>query len=222
MDRWEMVKGVCLNLQPKPNNLVLGPETLLVAGSATIAEEFCGIHLQLNSNTFFQINTPQAERIVNVLCDWLLIEIGEGTVVDAYCGIGTISLPLAAKGFDVIGLELHQGSVDQALLNAMRNNLSDQCRFRAGDVVDLLEQAGPRLDQIMIPKVGCAEDVYAVDALVSAIETAKGRKKRIAFGRSMNLCQMHDIGLGLKGLYVFNRQVLGLHRFKVGRGLNRG
>lgn len=49
------------------------------------------------------------------------------------------------------------------------------------DVVDLLEQAGDRLDQIMIPKVGCAADVYAVDALVTAIERAKGRKKPIAF-----------------------------------------
>ena len=49
------------------------------------------------------------------------------------------------------------------------------------DVVDLLEQAGERLDQIMIPKVGCAADVYAVDALVTAIETAKGRSKKISF-----------------------------------------
>ncbi|MDF1873698.1 L-malyl-CoA/beta-methylmalyl-CoA lyase [Vannielia sp.] len=49
------------------------------------------------------------------------------------------------------------------------------------DVVDLLEQSSERLDQIMIPKVGCAADLYAVDALVTAIETAKGRKKKIAF-----------------------------------------
>jgi malyl-CoA/(S)-citramalyl-CoA lyase len=49
------------------------------------------------------------------------------------------------------------------------------------DVVDLLEQAGDRLDMIMIPKVGCAADVYAVDALVTAIEQAKGRTKPIAF-----------------------------------------
>ncbi len=49
------------------------------------------------------------------------------------------------------------------------------------DVVDLLEQADERLDQIMIPKVGCAADIYAVDALVTAIETAKGRTKKIAF-----------------------------------------
>ncbi len=49
------------------------------------------------------------------------------------------------------------------------------------DVVDLLEQGGDRLDQIMIPKVGCAADVYAVDALVTAVETAKGRTKPISF-----------------------------------------
>ncbi|MGY9037672.1 L-malyl-CoA/beta-methylmalyl-CoA lyase [Sulfitobacter sp. M13] len=49
------------------------------------------------------------------------------------------------------------------------------------DVVDLLEQAGERLDQIMIPKVGCAADVYTVDALVTAIEAAKGRSKKISF-----------------------------------------
>jgi methionyl-tRNA formyltransferase len=49
------------------------------------------------------------------------------------------------------------------------------------DVVDLLEQAGDRLDQIMIPKVGCAADIYAVDALVTSIEAAKGRTKPIGF-----------------------------------------
>ncbi|WP_435140413.1 L-malyl-CoA/beta-methylmalyl-CoA lyase [Pseudopelagicola sp. nBUS_19] len=49
------------------------------------------------------------------------------------------------------------------------------------DVVDLLEQSGDRLDMIMIPKVGCAEDIYAVDALVTAIERAKLRSKSIAF-----------------------------------------
>ena len=49
------------------------------------------------------------------------------------------------------------------------------------DVVDLLERGPERLDQIMIPKVGCAADIYAVDALVTAIEAARGRKKRIGF-----------------------------------------
>ncbi|MDG2379917.1 MAG: aldolase/citrate lyase family protein, partial [Tateyamaria sp.] len=49
------------------------------------------------------------------------------------------------------------------------------------DVIDLLENAGSRIDQIMVPKVGCAADIYAVDALVTAIEIAKNRKKLIDF-----------------------------------------
>ncbi|MEN8895826.1 MAG: L-malyl-CoA/beta-methylmalyl-CoA lyase [Yoonia sp.] len=64
-------------------------------------------------------------------------------------------------------------------LSVRINSLDTPCWYR--DVVDLLEQAGDRLDQIMIPKVGNAADVYAVDALVTAIETAKGRTKPINF-----------------------------------------
>ena len=64
-------------------------------------------------------------------------------------------------------------------LSVRINGLDSPFWYR--DVVDLLEQAGARLDQIMIPKVGCAADIYAVDALVSSIEAAKGRSKRITF-----------------------------------------
>ena len=65
------------------------------------------------------------------------------------------------------------------------------------DVVDLLEQAGERLDQIMIPKAGSAADIYAVDALVSSVEAAKGRKKRISFEAiietSAGICHVEEI-----------------------------
>ena len=64
-------------------------------------------------------------------------------------------------------------------LSVRINGLDTEWWYR--DVVDLLEQAGDRLDQIMIPKVGCAADIYAVDALVTAIEKAKGREKPINF-----------------------------------------
>lgn len=64
-------------------------------------------------------------------------------------------------------------------ISARINSLDTPYWYR--DVVDLLEQSSDRLDQIMIPKVGCAADIYAVDALVTAIEAAKGRNKRITF-----------------------------------------
>ncbi|PWE32412.1 CoA ester lyase [Maritimibacter sp. 55A14] len=106
---------------------------------------------------------------------------------------------MAASEADVINIDLEDsvapGDKDAALRNTIQaindvdwgrktlsvriNGLDSPFWYR--DVVDLLEQAGERLDQIMIPKAGCAADIYAVDALVTSIEAAKGRKKRIAF-----------------------------------------
>jgi malyl-CoA/(S)-citramalyl-CoA lyase len=106
---------------------------------------------------------------------------------------------MAASDADVINLDLEDsvapsdkdtarvnvieaiGAVDwgKKVLSVRINGLDTPYWYR--DVVDLLEQAGSRLDQIMIPKVGCAADVYAVDALVTAIETAKGRTRPVTF-----------------------------------------
>ncbi len=106
---------------------------------------------------------------------------------------------MAASDADVINLDLEdsvspsdkdtaRANVIEAIntvdwgrktLSVRINGLDTPYWYR--DVVDVLEQAGDRLDQIMIPKVGCAGDIYAVDALVTAIERAKGREKPIDF-----------------------------------------
>jgi malyl-CoA/(S)-citramalyl-CoA lyase len=105
---------------------------------------------------------------------------------------------MAASAADVINLDLEDsvapGDKPQARANIIQaineidwgkkhlsvriNGLDTPYWYR--DVVEVLEQAGDRIDQIMIPKVGCAADVYAVDALVTAVERAKGRTKPIA------------------------------------------
>lgn len=106
---------------------------------------------------------------------------------------------MAASAADVINLDLEdsvspsdkdiaRANVIEAIntidwntktLSVRINSLDTPYWYR--DVVDLLEQAGDRLDQIMIPKVGNAADIYAVDALVTAIEAAKARTKRVDF-----------------------------------------
>lgn len=106
---------------------------------------------------------------------------------------------MAASAADVINLDLEdsvalsdKASARENIITAINtlnwgtktlsvriNGLDTPFWYR--DVVDLLEQAGDRLDQIMIPKVGCAADVYAVDALVTSIERATGRSKTISF-----------------------------------------
>lgn len=106
---------------------------------------------------------------------------------------------MAASAADVINLDLEDsvapddkakarvgvieaiGGIDWGgkTLSVRINGLDTPWWYR--DVVDLMEQAGERLDMIMIPKVGCAADIYAVDALVTAIERAKGRSKPVKF-----------------------------------------
>ncbi|MFQ6551322.1 L-malyl-CoA/beta-methylmalyl-CoA lyase [Aestuariibius insulae] len=106
---------------------------------------------------------------------------------------------MAASAADVINLDLEDSVAPSDKESARANVIAAISEVNWGDktlsvringldtpfwyrdVVDLLEQAGEQLDQIMIPKVGNASDVYAVDALVSAIEAAKGRSNRITF-----------------------------------------
>ncbi|MFN3278071.1 MAG: L-malyl-CoA/beta-methylmalyl-CoA lyase [Paracoccus hibiscisoli] len=122
---------------------------------------------------------------------------------------------MAASAADVINLDLEDSVApddkDQARANIIAaindvdwgtktlsvriNGLDTPWWYR--DVVDLLEQAGERLDQIMIPKAGCAADIYAVDALVTAVERAKGRTKPIAFEviieSAAGICHVEEI-----------------------------
>lgn len=122
---------------------------------------------------------------------------------------------MAASAADVINLDLEDSVApadkDQARANIIAaindvdwgtktlsvriNGLDTPFWYR--DVVDLLEQAGDRLDQIMIPKAGCAADIYAVDTLVTAIERAKGRTKPIAFEviieSAAGICHVEEI-----------------------------
>ena len=135
-ERWPQVVGVGLNLQPRASNVVLGPETHTISGRAWLQERFAGLELHIGADTFFQVNTPQAERLVPLLNAFF--QPGpEVPLLDAYCGIGTFSLPLAAAGSPVLGLEVHERSVQQASASAERNGLST-ARFEQADVATVL------------------------------------------------------------------------------------
>ena len=141
LQRWPQVVGVCLNLQPLATNTLMGPETRVLAGRGFVREHFAGIGLTIAADTFFQVNTVQAERLVPLLLEAFGPLEGQ-ELVDAYCGIGTFSLPLAAAGARVVGLESHQASVEQARANAAANGL-ERASFVPADVgTSLVERLG--------------------------------------------------------------------------------
>jgi 23S rRNA (uracil1939-C5)-methyltransferase len=164
MRRWPELVGVTLNLQPQPTNLLFGPETRTLAGRDWLHERFAGLVLQIASDTFFQVNTSQAERLVPLLESAL--PTAPGLLVDAYCGIGTYSLPMARLGWEVLGLELHSGSVALAQRNAALNGLSERCRFQTTDVAEALDSVLPQTRALLLdpPRKGLDPRVLAAIA----------------------------------------------------------
>ena len=173
MDRWPTVVGVSLNLQPKASNVVMGSESRLLAGRSWLLETFAGVELQIAPDTFFQVNTAQAERLVEPLRAFFAAG-PSGTVIDAYCGIGTFSLPLAQRGLQILGLEVHAGSVEQAQANASRNAIGTAF-FEQADVASVLADRLRMAGSLLVdpPRKGLSPEALA------AIQ--EGRPERIAY-----------------------------------------
>ena len=163
MRRWPQLKGVTINLQPKRSNAVFGDRTICLQGQDAIEERFCGLSLELGTTTFFQVNTPRAERVVEQIRDWITRSEPSQRLIDAYCGIGTIALPLAAAGHRVTGLEISSASVRHAERNASRNRLK-HTRFLDGDVARRLRELLPNHDALVVdpPRKGLDPAVLAM------------------------------------------------------------
>ncbi|MGB3509854.1 MAG: 23S rRNA (uracil(1939)-C(5))-methyltransferase RlmD [Microcoleaceae cyanobacterium] len=176
--------GVCLNYNSKATNTIFGQQTVCVAGRLYLNEEFSGLKFQLTPDTFFQINTKAAEKLIELVIRELALN-GSEVIVDAYCGIGTFTLPLAkyleqveesnsnstetesqnlsemgvAKSM-AIGLEVQPVAIEQARLNAEINNLTN-VSFYEGKVEDLLPQLEVKPDVVLLdpPRKGCDRSV---------------------------------------------------------------
>lgn len=163
MERYPNLVGVCLNLQPDRNNVILGKETQTIAGRSYLVEEFAGLQFHIHPATFFQVNTEQAEALLEQIQAELQPQ-GTETLLDAYCGIGTLTLPLAKQVKQAIGIEIHKESVLQAEQNAELNHISN-ATFQVGTVEALLPQLTVQPDIVLLdpPRKGC--DPVVVKAL---------------------------------------------------------
>lgn len=157
--RYPSLVGVALNLQPQPNNLIFGPETQVIAGQGTCREIFASLSFDLGSDTFFQINTETAELLLTRILAALALR-GEETLVDAYCGVGTFTLPLAQRLKRAIGLELNPHSIRQAEHNARENQITN-ATFVVGQVEANLARWLPAADLVWLdpPRKGCHPSV---------------------------------------------------------------
>lgn len=159
LEQFPGLVGVALNYQPDRGNAIFGPDTQVVAGQPYLREELAGLTFQIRPDTFFQVNTDQAEALLQAIIQRLQLQ-GSEVLLDAYCGIGTLTLPLAQHVQRVIGVEVQPEAVAQAIANATLNDIAN-VTFQTGTVESLLPTLTEVPDIVLLdpPRKGCDRSV---------------------------------------------------------------
>lgn len=162
-NRYPLLVGILLNHNPNETNSIFGAETRCIVGRPYLIEQFANLTFHIGATTFFQVNTEQAERLLTVILEELALT-GNEVLIDAYCGVGTLTLPLAEHVKEAIAIETHDPSVEQAQTNAAINGINN-IMFHVGSVEEvlpvLLEEMANPVDVAVLdpPRKGCTPRV---------------------------------------------------------------
>ena len=156
------VISVHQNVNSSSGNVIIGRETLKVLGTPDLIDLVGDVRLRLGPTSFLQVHHVQAARIYSLVRDWCDLQAGE-SALDLYCGVGGISLHLASKAHQVLGIETIAEAVRHAQANAKMNGFNN-CKFVAGDVEAILEDDLPltgKLGAVVVnpPRSGCTPQV---------------------------------------------------------------
>ncbi|MEM9542568.1 MAG: 23S rRNA (uracil(1939)-C(5))-methyltransferase RlmD [Cyanobacteria bacterium P01_E01_bin.42] len=164
MQRYPNLVGVCLNYNPHPTNAIFGDRIECLVGRSYLREIFAGLELHLRPQTFFQVNTEAAEAMLAFILEKLALQ-GSERLLDAYCGIGTFSLPFARQAREVTGIEIQTASIEQARQNAALNDIVN-VRFEVAAVEEWLPRQSEIPDIVFLdpPRKGC--DRAVLDTLL--------------------------------------------------------
>lgn len=165
--------SLCLCVNPRRTNVILSDEIHVLWGQPVMEDTLHGLRFSVSPLSFFQVNPVQTERLYALALEYAQLT-GAETVVDAYCGAGTISLMLAQKAKRVVGIEIVAPAIENARENAARNGI-ENAEFITGateDVLPRLVADGLRPDVIVVdpPRKGCEE------AVLRAILAARPRR----------------------------------------------
>jgi 23S rRNA (uracil1939-C5)-methyltransferase len=163
LSRYSDLVGVSLNINGDRTNAIYGNETHCIAGQPYLREEFAGLQFQIQPTTFFQVHTEQAEALLQVITDQLNLQ-GNEVLIDTYCGVGTLTLPLAQRVKQAIGLEVQPEAVEQARANARLNDIQN-VTFEAGTVEMLLPSLSIQPDIILLDPPRKGVDRTVIEAL---------------------------------------------------------
>jgi len=154
LQRYPQIVSVVNNVTASKAGVAVGESEALLGGAPVIVETVGGLDFEISANSFFQTNTRGAEKLYRVVKAYAQLS-GSETVIDLYCGTGTIALLLAGAAGEVVGIEQVPAAVENARRNARINSISN-CRFAAGDAAQVLTGLDVR-PQVMVidpPRAG--------------------------------------------------------------------
>lgn len=163
------ITTIVQNINDEITTMVLGERSKALFGTGYIEDVLCGLRFRISPSSFYQVNSAQAQVLYKKAVQKAGLT-GEETVIDAYCGIGTIGMVMAAKARRVIGIELNEDAVRDARANAKRNNIGN-IQFVAADATEYMTQMsenGERADVVVLdpPRSGSTQEfVKAVAAI---------------------------------------------------------
>lgn len=152
--KFPQITTIIHNVNSAKTSMVLGKKETVLYGNGVIEDELCGLRFEISAQSFYQVNPVQTEKLYETAVEFAGLT-GEETVLDAYCGIGTISLVAAKKAKEVIGVELNVG----ACLDARKNAEKNGCR----NVKFIAEDAGEYMVQLSKDKTAAKPEVVFMD-----------------------------------------------------------
>lgn len=152
------VASICQNVNTQKTNVIFGNETRVLWGSDVIYDYIGDVQFAISARSFYQVNPDQTEVLYGKTVEYAGLT-GNETVIDAYCGIGTISLFLAQHAAKVYGVEIVPEAIEDARANARLNNMNNVV-FEVGaseDVIPNWKEQGVTPDVIVVdpPRKGC-------------------------------------------------------------------
>lgn len=164
------LKSVIINSNREKTNVVLGGKCRTVWGADFITDRLCGLEFHISPLSFYQVNHDQAERLYTLAGEYAALT-GTETLLDLYCGTGTIGLSMAKNAGRVIGVEAVQPAVEDAKKNAETNGIKNAEFFcaDAAQAAAALKTRGVTPDVVVLdpPRKGCDAELIATVAAMA-------------------------------------------------------
>ena len=160
VNRYPNVKSIYQNINMKKNNVILGEHSKLLYGQKTLEEKLCDLYFDVSYQSFFQVNREQTEKLYNIVLEYAEAN-SKTSIIDAYCGVGTISLMLAKKAKFVYGIEVVKEAIINANANAKKNKITNT-KFIVGKVEDKInDYVSDEVNTIVVdpPRKGLDQNV---------------------------------------------------------------